>query len=1051
MRFTHLHVHSHYSLLDGLPKIDELLDYVKKLGMDSAALTDHGALYGAIEFYQKAKKKGIKPIIGEEFYMAYERMDQRRPNIDNKRYHLVLLAKDFTGYQNLVKLTTKAWLDGFYYKPRIDENLLEQHSKGIICLTGCLQGKIPRLILSGKIDEAEKLALRYKDLFGKDNFYLELQYHPNIPEQKKVNEALILLSKKLKIPVVATNDVHYLKKEDAKAQDILMLVNTGANPNDPERLTMISDDFSFRSQEEMISSFRDIPEAIENTRKIVQECNLELQLGKVQLPYFKVPNGKSPDEYLRELCQIGLKKRNLKETPEIRKRLEYELTVIKQTGFASYFLIVADFVNFSKRNGIVVGPGRGSVGGSLVAYLLNITDINPLKYNLLFERFLNPERKAGLPDIDLDFTDTRRDEVINYVAKKYGRDRVSQIITFGTMAARQVIRDVGRALGYNYTYCDRIAKMIPFFSTLNEALEKVEEFRQVYYTDPKARKMIDIGKKLEGVARHASTHACGVVISNTPLTDLIPLQRASKNDQTIVTQYDMYSIEALGLLKMDFLGLKNLTIIEDTLKLIKKFHHIDIDISHLPLNDKETYKLLQQGNTTGVFQLESDGMKRYLKELQPTQFKDIIAMVALYRPGPMELIPEYIARKKGQKKIIYLHPKLKPILKNTYGVMIFQEQLMQVAQKLAGFSLGEADILRKAVGKKIKSLLLQQKEKMIKGMIKNGIAEGTAQKIWNWIIPFARYGFNASHATAYAMIAYQTAYLKAHFPIEFMAVLMNSEQKNIDRLKILLQEAKKMNISVLPPDINESKSKFTIIDDSTIRFGLSAIKNVGSNVVEKIEEERKRRGNYSSIEDFIERIPAEVLNKKSIESLIKAGAFDKLEDRGKLLYNLEKILEFGRRCQQRKMTGDGSLFGKRITFNSLKLEDNPNPLTKREKLLWEKELLGVFVSSHPMDDLQEKIKNTLPISEINSSFTSQKVRIAGTVSKIQKVTTKQGKPMLFLEIEDLTGRIEALIFPDILEENALLFQNNKILEIKGRISDKDGVPKIIAERVREVK
>ena len=814
MKFTHLHVHTHYSLLDGLPKIDDLLNYVKKLEMDSVAITDHGAMYGVIEFYQKAKKAGIKPIIGEEFYIAKEEMEQKRPNIDNEKYHLILLAKNFTGYQNLVKLTTKAWLEGFYYKPRIDEKTLKEHSEGLICLSACLQGKIPRLVLAGKLEEAEKLALKYQEIFGKDNFYLELQHHPHIPEQQKANNALILLSKKLNIPLVATNDVHYLKKDDAEAQDILMLVNTGADPNDPERLTMSSDDFSLKSPEEMMKDFESTPDSITNTQKIVDSCNLEIDLYKTNLPYFKVPNGKTPDKYLKELCLEGLKKRNLANIKKAKERLEYELSVIKQTGFASYFLIVADFVNWAKNNGIVVGPGRGSASGSLVSYLLNITDIDPLKYNLLFERFLNPERAAGLPDIDLDFADARRDEVIDYVAKKYGRNNVSQIITFGTMAARQVIRDVGRALGYNYTYCDRIAKMIPLFATLEQTINQVSEFKQIYHTDPKAKKMIDIGKKLEGVARHASTHACGVVISNTPLSDLIPLQHASQNDQTVITQYDMYGIESLGLLKMDFLGLKNLTIIEDTLKLIKKFHNVEIDISRLPLDDEKTYQLLQEGKTTGLFQLESEGFKRYLKELKPNEFEDIIAMVALYRPGPIEFIPEYIARKHGKKKIKYLHPKLEPILKDTYGICIYQEQLMQIAQQLAGFTLGEADVLRKAVGKKIKSLLEEQKEKLINGMVKNGIPQKTAIEIWNWVLPFARYGFNKSHSAAYAMIAYETAYLKTHYPLEFMAALMNSEQKNIDKLKVLLEEARKMGIKVLPPDINESLAKFTIVRPS---------------------------------------------------------------------------------------------------------------------------------------------------------------------------------------------------------------------------------------------
>lgn len=1050
--FTHLHVHTHYSLLDGLPKIDELLNYTKELGMDSVAITDHGTMYGAIEFYQKAKEVGIKPIIGQEFYFAKEKMTQRRPNIDDARYHLILLAKNFKGYQNLVELTSKAWLDGFYYKPRIDEELLEKYTDNLICMTACIQGKIPRLILSGKIDEAEKLAKKYKEMFEKDSFYLEIQSHPSIPEQEKANKAMIEMSKKFDIPLVATNDVHYLKKEDSEAQDILMLINTNAKPDDPERLTMKNENLSFKKEEEFKKAFKNVPEAIKNTKKIAEMCSVDVELNDTKLPHFKVPNGEKPDKYLEELCQKGIKERFKKETPEVKERLKYELSVIEKMNFSSYFLIVWDFVNWAKENGIVVGPGRGSASGSLVSYLLNITEVDPLKYDLLFERFLNPDRAAGLPDIDLDFADTRRDEVIEYVAKKYGQDKVARIITFGTMAAKQVIRDVGRSLGYNYTYCDRIAKMIPLFATLNESIGRVAEFRQIYKTDPKAKKMIDIGKKLEGVARHASTHACGVVIADNPLTELIPLQRASQNgDETIITQYEMHTIEKLGLLKMDLLGLKNLTIIEETLKLVKKLHKINIDISKLPLDDKESYKLLRDANTTGVFQLESDGMKRYLKELKPTIFEDIIAMVALYRPGPMEFIPEYIARKHGTKQVEYLDVKLKPILESTFGICIFQEQLMRIARELAEFTMAEADFLRKAVGKKIRSLLLEQKEKFVGGMIKNGFNKSLAQKIWNWVIPFARYGFNKAHATAYAMIAYQTAYLKAHYPIEFMTILMNTEQKNLDRLRILLEETKKMKIEVLPPDINESLSKFTIVDNDNIRFGLTAIKNVGQNVVEKIVEERKKDGQFNSIENFVERMPKEVLNKKSIESLIKSGTFDNLEERGKLLYNLEKILEYARSSQKTKENGDMSLFGGGSSAVKIKLEENKEKITEDDKITWEKELLGVFVSSHPMDNFKEKVKNHLSINDLNHSFANQRVKVAGVISKIQKIITKQGEPMLFLEIEDLTGKIEILVFPGMLKENPLIFQENKVIEVKGRISDKDGDIKIITESAKEIK
>jgi DNA polymerase-3 subunit alpha len=1050
MKFTHLHVHSHYSLLDGLPKIDDLLDYVKKLGMDAVALTDHGALYGAVEFYKKAKERGIKPIIGAELYLAFESRFQKRIGIDDKRYHIVLLVKNEQGYKNLVKLITKSHLEGFYYKPRIDEELLAQHSEGLICLSACLQGKIPQLILAKKIEEAEKTALKYQEIFGKENFYLELQHHPNIPEQKRVNEILLNIGKKLAIPLVATNDCHYLRKEDAEAQDILMLINTGANPNDPERLTLKTDDFSLKSEKEMIESFKDLPEAIENTQKIVNLCDFQFKLGETKLPRFEVPGGKSADEYLADLCAQGLKKKygeNIKK--EVLDRLNYELGVISQTGFASYFLIVQDFVNWAKENRIVVGPGRGSIGGSLVAYLLGITNIDPLKYNLLFERFLNPGR-VSLPDIDLDFTDRRRDEVINYVAKKYGQDKVAQIITFGTMAARAVVRDVGRALGYPYLFCDKIAKLIPFGFTLDETLAKIPEFRQIYETDEKAQKLIDFAKKLEGVARHVSTHACGVVISDQSLDELVPLQHPTQDDQTIVTQYEMHSIEDLGLLKMDFLGLKNLTIIEDTLSKIFAIYNKKIDIENIPQTDKATFRIFQKGETIGVFQCESEGFRKYLKQLKPTEFEDIVAMISLYRPGPMQFIPDYIAGKHNKKKIEYLHPKLKPILESTYGVCIYQEQVMKIAQELAGFSLSEADILRKAIGKKIKSLLLQQKDKFIEGCKKNGISEDIALKIWLWFEPFARYSFNRSHACAYAQIAYQTAYLKAHFPVEFMASLLTSEQSDVERVGFLIEECKRMGIEVLPPDINESFRNFSVVPQKNqIRFGLLAIKNVGENVVEAIIKERKN-GPFQSIEDFFSRIDPRVLNKKSLESLIKAGVFDRLAERNLLLTNLEELLEFNRENKKEIITNQRGLFDFFSFKRKLKLKD-AKPATKWEKILWEKELLGLFVSSHPLEDFRKVLeKGALEISKISKNLIGKRIRIGGIISRIKKIRTKNGQPMLFMNVEDFKSKIEAVVFPSIISKNPSVFQENKIVLISGRVDDKDGVPKIICEDIEEI-
>lgn len=1051
MKFTHLHVHSHYSLLDGLPKIDDLLDYVKEMGMDSVALTDHGVLYGAVEFYKKAKAKGIKPIIGCEVYIAFEGMDQKRPNIDQRRYHLVLLAKNEMGYRNLVKIITKAHLEGFYYKPRIDNQLLRQHSDGLIALSACIQGRIPQMALSNRMEEAENLALEYQDIFGKGNFYLELQHHKNSKEQETVNNSLISISKKHNIPLVATNDSHYLRPDDAEAQDILMLINTGANPNDPERLTMKSDDFSLRKPEIMIEDFKHVPEAIENTQVIADACNFNFELGKTKLPRYELPNGESTDDYLRKLCENGLKERFKDITQEIRDRLDYELSVIKQTGFASYFLIVQDFVNWAKNNRIVVGPGRGSVGGSLVAYLTRITNINPLKHNLLFERFLNPER-ISMPDIDLDFTDRRRDEVIRYVAQKYGEDHVAQIITFGTMAARAVIRDVGRALAYPYSYCDQMAKMIPFGFGLNEALEKVDELRDMYETDDQARRLLDLAKKLEGVARHASTHACGVVISADSLTNSVPLQHPTQDDKSIVTQYEMHAIEDLGLLKMDFLGLKNLTIIEDTLARIYVIRNEKINIENIPFDDKKTFELLQKALSTSVFQLESDGMKKYLKELKPTVFEDIIAMVALYRPGPIQFIPDYIKRKHGKQKIEYLHPKLEPILKDTHGICIYQEQLMKIAQEVCGFTLGEADVLRKAVGKKIKELLDAQEDKFIKGAVKNGVSKEIAKKLWQWILPFASYGFNKSHSAAYAMIAYQTAYLKAHYPVEFMASVLTSEKADVERIAVLIAECKKMDIEVLSPDVNESLKNFTVVpNENKIRFGLLAIKNVGENIIDVITEERKKNGPFKSIRDFIQRVSSKDLNKKSMESLIKAGAFDNLGERNQLLTNLENLLEYSRELQKKRANGQKGLF-ESPSFSNSELTLTPAVFaTNLEKLGWEKELLGLYVSSHPLEEYRKTLEGkTFSLSKLSTDLTNKKVKVGGIISSIKKIITKTGKPMLFMKLEDLTDKTEIVVFPSIIERNPGALQENKVVFIKGRIDNRNNELKIVAEEVEEI-
>lgn len=1058
VKFTHLHVHTHYSLLDGLPKIDELLDYVKELGMDSVAITDHGVMYGAVEFYKKASAKGIKPIIGCEVYTAFEKHTDKRPNIDSKRNHLILLAKNEQGYKNLVKLVSIAQLDGYYYKPRIDDELLEKYAEGLIGLSACIQGKIPRLLLANKLDEAEALAKKYESWFGKGNFYLELQHHANIPDQITANKRLIALSKKTGVPLVATNDIHYLRKDDAEAQDVLMLINTGADINDAERLSMLGDNFSMISPDEMAEFFKDTPEAIENSQKIADMCNLTIELGKTKLPTFPLPEGKTAEEYLEELCWAGIEKRYPKaEGPEqsrrVIERLKYELSVVEKTGFAGYFLIVQEFVNWAKQNRIVVGPGRGSAGGSIIAYLSGITNVDPIKHNLLFERFLNPER-ISMPDIDMDFADRRRDEVIKHVAEKYGADHVAQIITFGTMAARAVIRDVGRALQYTYSYCDAMAKMVPLGMDLDETLEKVDEFKNMYEMDPMATRLIDLGKKLEGVARHASTHACGVVISANPLTDSVPLQRPKDSDVGVITQFEGHSIEDMGLLKMDFLGLKNLTIIEDTLARIYVLHNnLKIDLDKIPDGDPKTYKLLQEALTTSVFQLESDGMKRYLKELVPSTFNDITAMVALYRPGPMQFIPDYIERKHGNQTIEYIHPKLEPILKDTYGICIYQEQLMKIAQEVCGFTLGEADVLRKAVGKKIKELLDAQEQKFINGAIENGASKKVAAELWQWILPFAAYGFNKSHSAAYATIAYQTAYLKAHYPVEFMAAVLTSEKADVERISFLIDECKKMEVEVLAPNINESLKNFTVVEGKNqIRFGLLAIKNVGVNIIDAVVEERKTNGKFSSISDFIHRVKSKDLNKKSMEALIKAGAFDEFAERNQLLGNLEKMLEIARENNKKQNTNQMGLFANTSVKinNEIKL-DPTTPATNFEKLGWEKELLGLYVSSHPLNGFKKLFASrTTPIAKIDGTYIDKKVVIGGLISNIKKIITKKGQPMLFIKVEDLTGKAEVVIFPNLLERNPTALQENKIVFVAGRVDDRNNEIKIVADDVQEI-
>ena len=1054
-KFVHLHTHSHYSLLDGLSKIEGLVDRAKSLGMEALAITDHGNIYGAVEFYKKCQKAGIKPIIGVETYVAKTSRLSKNSKIDNVRHHLTLLAKNDVGYKNLVTLITKSHLEGFYYKPRIDKEILESHKEGLIVLSGCFSGEVSKLLRADMINEAEEAAKYYHKIFG-DDYYLEIQ-----PESPDLHDKLIALSKKLGIPLVATQDSHYLTKDDADVHDILLAIQTNGQLSDEDRFTFKGHDASFTSADEMREKMKHIPESLENTLKVAEKCNFKFELGKILLPKYPVPGDMEANAYLRELLEEKVKDRYPEVTKEIRERLEYELSVIEKTGFADYFLIVQDFVSWAKDHGIVVGPGRGSAAGSIISYILDITGIDPIKYNLLFERFLNPMR-ISMPDIDLDFADLRRDEVLGYIKDKYGEDKVAQIITFGTMAARASVRDAGRALGLPYALCDRIAKLIPFEPNLDKSetkldkyLESIPELKQEYDTNPDARKILDAAQKLEGVARHASVHACGIVVSKEPLTNYMALQRSPQDDEATITQFEMHSVEDLGLLKIDLLGLKTLTIIEETLRLLRELHNKDIDISKLPLDDKKTFELLQTGETTGVFQFESSGMRRYMKDIKPTELEDLTALVSLYRPGPLDLIPSFINRKFGREKVIYLHPKLEPILKTTYGIGIYQEQMMRIARDLGGYSLAEADTLRKAIGKKIKSLLDEQEKKLTDGMVKNGISERVAKQIWELFPPFARYGFNRSHAVCYAMIGYQTAYLKANYPVEFMTAVLNNASDDIERIAFLVAECKRMGIQVLPPDINKSVAAFVpelTNKSGGIRFGISAIKNIGENITAMIVDERLRGGPFAGIEDFVTRVSHRDLNKKSMEALAKGGAMDSLGvERTTVLENLDDILRIKSGGATARSENQLGLFAGSPAKLKIRLRDVA-PAPKSQKLAWEKELLGLYVTDHPLKDFAETAKKNklISIAAVLKADEGKTVKTYGLVTSIKPIVTKNGDPMVFAKIEDLSDTIEVLVFKDTLMQNRELWAENNVIALGGRITKRDGETKIICTAAKQI-
>lgn len=1065
-RFVHLHTHSHYSLLDGLSKIEQLVKKAKETGMDSLAITDHGNLYGAIEFYQYAQKHAIKPIIGCEMYVCENRFD-KNPNTDNRNYyHLILLAKNNQGYQNLIKLVTISNLEGYYYKPRIDKKILRQHKDGLIALSGCLGGEVSRAIFGGHYEKAKKIAQEYAEMFGPDHYYIEIQQHHNTPDQQMVTPQLAKLARELNLPLVATQDSHYLNKDDAHAHDVLLAVQTGTAIDDQDRLTMRHDDFSMCSPEEMTEKFTEWPEAIANTQKIADQCHVDLTLGKFIFPNFELDPGKTADQMLDELTLQGAKERGLDNNPEVEKRRLYELEVIKNKNYAPYFLVVADLLHFAHQSKIYTTV-RGSAAGSLVAYLSGITSINPIEFQLPFERFLNPFRPSA-PDIDMDFADNRRQEVIEYAKQKYGADKVAQIGTFGTMMARGAVRDVARALGKPYEIGDRIAKIIPMGSqgfpmTIDHALEIEPQLKQLYDQDNEAREILDVAKKLEGTVRHVSVHAAGVVISPNPLTDYVPLQFDPKAGDNLITQYDMYTVgeKGIGLTKLDFLGIRNLAILGDAVRLVKKHHGVDIDIEKIPFDDKKTFQMLASGGTEGVFQLGgSDGMTKHLMDLKPTVIDDLNVMVALYRPGPINNIQEYIARKHGRSPIKYFHSKAKKFLEKSYGVLVYQDDLLTTAIELAGYDWESVDKFRNAVGKKIPAEMAKQHEIFMEGCQKHsGMTKESAEQIWNLFEPFQGYGFNKAHAACYGRVAYQTAYMKANFPAEYMCAVLTAEAGDTERVAEVIGECQKMRIPVLPPDINSSVKDFTVIHlqgptlQDQIRFGLLTIKNLGANIAEAIIAERQANGPFKNIEDFVTRVQHKDLNKKSLESLIRCGALDNLGERNLFLSNMESLLTYARDSQKQSASGQISLFGDQVAtaLPPLRLV-SVSPLSFAEKLQGEKELLGLFVSGHPLRDYQIKLSEagTLPIKDISLKSGAGLVKIGGLVTKVQRITTKTGQPMLFSWLEDLTSKIEVVVFPGVLEKYPEIWQENSVLVVKGKVNERDGAPKLLCDEVKQL-
>ncbi len=1053
--FIHLHNHTQYSLLDGASLLTELVKLCQVYDMPSVAITDHGNMFGAIEFYLLCKEAGIKPVIGCEMYIApASRFDKSSHGIQEAAYHLVLLAKDEQGYHNLIKLVSIGYLEGFYYKPRIDKDILNAYSKGLICLSACLKGEVSHLVLSNQVEQAYRVAGEFGDLFGKDNFYLEMMDH-GIPEQRQVNKALIKMGKDLNIGVVATNDCHYLQRQHAKAQEALLSIQTQTTLDDPNRMKMQTDEFYLKTGDEMSMLFKDIPEALSNTIEIAEKCNLELDLKSTHLPQFTPPEGKTRDSYLKELISEGLKNRYRNIDDSVTSRVEKELEVISSSGFVSYFLIVWDFIRYAKEHDIPVGPGRGSAAGSVVSYCLGITDLDPLRYNLLFERFLNPER-ISLPDIDIDFCYERRDEVIDYVRHKYGDENVAQIITFGTMMAKAAIRDVARVLSFTYGDADRIAKLVPndLNITIAQALRQEPELMQMYKTDKRVTELIDIATVLEGVTRHASKHAAGVVISEKGLSNHIPLFKTGDNQ--VSTGYPMSALEKIGLLKMDFLGLKTLTVIDQAVKIIKRTKSLDIDINNLPLNDKDTYKLFQQADSLGVFQVESRGMRDILRKLKPTSFEDLIALLALYRPGPIGsgMVDDFINRKHGRYKVKYDHPLLEPILKDTYGIILYQEQVMQIVHHLAGFSLSHADLLRRAISKKDPEVIQQQRRQFQEGCEKKTINRRIADKIFDLIEFFSNYGFNKSHSAAYALISFRTAYLKAHFPVEFMAALLTSERDNTDKIAQYIEEARHMGIDILPPDTNESFANFTVVKDA-IRFGLAAVKNVGAGAIDSIVLARKEHGKFNTLYDFTERVDLRLVNRKVTESLIKCGAMDSFNlRRSQMAAMLDHALDVAGVLQKDRLNGQFSLFDNFEADDKFKSHFQQIPEVKEwpesQLLAFEKELLGFYISSHPLATYEKSLKlyassDTQTVGQLHDG---DEASIGGIITKAKYTFTKRsGEKMAILRLEDLKGTIEVLVFPRSFQSSEKHIAEDAIVFVKGRINLREDTPKIIADEI----